>query len=247
MAFKSVDEFNKERYAHKFILDEDGASADVIFLYTSRTEMLKADVHYIKSPDYSGYVHCLGKGCPACARKPKPIPVQANHLFIPLYNIAKDEIEFWDRKMPFDRQMVSDVFDKHPNPSEVVFTITRSGAYRDPDTRYSMVAIGRNKYMSYSDILAKFNAKFPDYYETIVRSVTVAELSQMLSANNFTQDTVEQDYVPVPRAGYQPSIPDTYVNASDAVGDTVELPDITSISDVTENAEDDLIPPPDFA
>lgn len=60
MGFKSIEQFNEERYGNKFILPNDGDFADVIFLYKSAKEVLVADAHYVKSADYSGYVHCNG-------------------------------------------------------------------------------------------------------------------------------------------------------------------------------------------
>ena len=104
MAFKKMTDYNEERYGGKFILRNDGDFADVIFLYKSISDVLVADAHYIKSEKYNGYVHCCGVGCPACA---KEIRVQ-NKLFIPLYNIQSREIEFWDRTVRFERQLISD-------------------------------------------------------------------------------------------------------------------------------------------
>ena len=63
MAFKSVEQFNDDRYHGLFRLVNDGDHADVIFLYQSIKDMLVAQAHYIKSADYSGYVHCCEQGC----------------------------------------------------------------------------------------------------------------------------------------------------------------------------------------
>mgnify|MGYP007065811507 CR=1 FL=1 len=82
MAFKSMKTYNDERYHGFFLLRNDGDFADVIFLYQNIEDVLVADVHYIKSAKKSGYVHCCGEGCPACA---KGIRVQTK-LFIPVYN-----------------------------------------------------------------------------------------------------------------------------------------------------------------
>ena len=83
MGFKSVTSYNEEKFNGLFLLRNDGDSADVIFLDRNIDDVLVADTHYVKSADYSGYVHCCGKGCPACA---KGIRIQTK-LFIPLYNI----------------------------------------------------------------------------------------------------------------------------------------------------------------
>ena len=243
MAFKSVDTVNDERYHNMFRITDDGKSADVIFLYRSKADMLAADVHYIKSTDYSGYIHCLGAGCPACS---KGIPVQANKVFIPVYNIGKGTIEFWDRTMTFEPQMQKDVFDRFPNPSEYVFRITRHGAYRDRNTRYDIDVVGKNAVMSYDEILAKFNATMPDYYENIVRSISISELTSMLMVQNSSgASEVNQDYVPIPRAGYQSSIPETFVDASEAVNIPTDAPEVEDA--VAPEADgDDELPDPVF-
>jgi len=241
MAFKSVEQFNDDRYHNLFRIPNDGESVDVIFLYQSKSDMLVADVHYVRSSEYSGYVHCCGAGCPACS---KGIRVQ-NKLFIPVYNINKGTIEFWDRTMTFEPQMQKDVFDRFPNPSEYVFRITRHGAYKDVNTRYDIVAVGRNSIMSYSQILAKFNTKMPDYYENVVKTYLVSDLTRMLATSGSDSPVVTQDYVPIPRAGYQSSIPDTYVNVADAVESATEP---TFIDDKDDDESDDSgeLPEPIF-
>ena len=235
MAFKSVEQFNDERYRNLFKIPDDGGSADVVFLYQRKADMLVADVHYVKSSNYSGYVHCIGNGCPACK---KGIRVQTK-LFIPVYNVTKDAIEFWDRNMNsgFLSQLDRDVFDNFPNPSEYVFKVTRHGGYKDKETRYDIVAVGKNSSMPYERIMAKFNATMPDYYENIVKSVSLSELTEMLQASGFDNSAPIPDYVPVPRAGYQSSIPDTFVNAADAVGTPASEEDDADDSEGGEDTE----------
>ena len=240
MAFKSVEEYNQEFYKNVFKLNDDGEHADVIFLYQSKRDVLQADVHYVKSTNYSGYVHCCGVGCPACK---KGLKLQSK-LFIPVYSIYDDAIKFWDRNYNkgFELQLDKEVFAVSPNPSDCVFTISRKGGYKDRDTRYSFVAAGRNTIATYDQILAKFQAKMPDYYEHIVKSVSASELADMINTNADSASAVSQDYVPVPRAGYQSSIPDTYVNASEVVASPadsnvggVEANEVSEISDDTDS------------
>jgi len=242
MAFKSVEQFNDDRYHNMFRITDDGGSEDVVFLYRSKADMLVADVHYVRSNDYSGYVHCIGSGCPACK---KGIRTQTK-VFIPVYNISKGAIEFWDKTMAFEPQMNRDVFSKFPNPSEYVFRITRHGAYRDVNTHYDIVAVGKNSTMSYEQILAKCNATMPDYYETIVRSVSLAELTGMLQSSVTDNSASIPDYVPVPRAGYQSSIPDTYVNTAEVVNFNTSAPEVDSVEGVADPEGDDEFPTPNF-
>lgn len=239
MAFKSVEQFNDELYHGKFRIPDDGGSQDVIFLYQKKADMLVADVHYIKSATYSGYVHCVGTGCPACK---KGIRTQTK-LFIPVYNISSGEIEFWDRNMNsgFLTQLDRDVFDNFPNPSEYVFRITRHGAYKDKETRYDIVAVGKNSVLSYDQVMAKFNTSMPAHYEHMVKTVSLNELTDMLQTSGTDSAAAIPDYVPVPRAGYQSSIPDTYVNAAEALGSAA--PNTEDI-DTSDGGEDtDLVDP----
>lgn len=177
MGFKTVRDYNEERYGGMFSLRGDGDHADVIFMYQKYDDVLVADTHYIKSADYSGYVHCCGRGCPACT---KGIRVQTK-LFIPLYNITSGKIEFFDRSTRFEPQLHQDVFEHYPNPSEFVFRITRSGAPGDVNTTYSIVAVGRNTFKKFEDICVEHNATFPEYYNSICRDLTPAQLSNLLS------------------------------------------------------------------
>lgn len=203
MAFKSVKNYNEERFGGFFLLRNDGDYADVIFLYEKVEDVLVADVHYIKSPEYSGYVHCCGRGCPACG---KGIRTQTK-LFIPVYNIAANEIQFFDRTMKFEPQLQQDVFSRYPNPSEFVFRITRNGAAGDVNTTYSIQAIGKNTQMPYAQILVQHNASMPESYNIICRDITDVEMKRMLdlgeTANNGYSPNQEYNYNAVPRGAAQ--------------------------------------------
>ena len=226
MAFKSVDAFNEERYHGKFRLPNDGDTAEVIFLYRSRADELQVNAHYINSAKYTGYVHCCGVGCPACA---KNFRVQ-NKLFIPVYvlkqnGIPQDNIEFWDRQIKFDTQLEEAVFSNYPNPSEYVFRITRKGVSNDRDTRYFIQATNKNNFLAYDAILAKFNAQMPDYYSEIIREYSSSELAMLLQ-NSGSAVSDLPEYTPIPRAGYESSLPNTFVDASEAVNAPVDLPEL---------------------
>ena len=209
MAFKSIEQYNEERYGGFFLLHNDGDFADVIFLYPSVRDVLIADTHYIKSPDYSGYVHCCGKGCPACGKGLKVQP----KLFIPMYNIQDDEIQFWDRGVRFGNILSSAVFSKFPNPTEYVFRITRRGAAGDRNTVYDIVPAGRNTVKTYSQILAEKGVKLPDYYSKICKEFTTFEMQELLNASTSeSSDNYEiPNYQVTPRKfGSEPApLPDT--------------------------------------
>lgn len=202
MAFKTMEQYNGEKYNSKFILQNDKDVADVIFLYRSTKDVLIADTHYVKSADYSGYVHCNGRGCPACANG---IRVQTK-LFIPLYVLSingnpVNEIQFWDRTPRFEPQLQSDVFSKFPNPSEFVWRITRQGVSGDVNTRYHIMPAANNNVMSYDEILTAASAKMPDYYETICRDVDAVTLAGLINSygNSGGSGSDMPNYVASPR------------------------------------------------
>lgn len=257
MAFRSIEEFNDDRYRYKFRLTKDGESADVIFLYRSKSDMLIGPAHYIMSPEYNGYAECCGNGCPACARN---IRKDTGKLFIPLYNLNTQKIEFWDRNKSFEYVMDRDVFDSYPNPSEYVFTITRHGAYRGGDNNdkvtYSIRATYNNTLMTYDQILAKFNTTldWSDYYQNICRTISISDMERMLSNNNAgaaSKGAGLSDYVATPRAGFVPTMPETYVDASTLVTDNTPVASVPTPSDADTSADtpsddDSEFPDPEF-
>lgn len=196
MGFKKITDYNEERYGNSFTLSNDGEFADVVFLYRSIDDVMIADTHYIKAADTSGYFHCCGAGCPACS---KGIRVQTK-LFIPIYNITAGKIQFWERTTRFEHQLQEDVFSKYPNPADYVFRITRHGQYRDINTTYEIMGIGKNT-MSYDQILATNGIKMPDAYEMICKEISSAEMSSILSSSGSPAPSAMSDYnfTPVPR------------------------------------------------
>lgn len=187
MAFKTAKEYNESRFNNLFLLRNDGDSANVVFLYPSWDHVLIADVHYIKSSEYTGYVHCCGAGCPACG---KNIRVQ-NKLFIPLYNVDAEEIQFFDRSARFENQLKSEVFDKFANPSEYVFSITRHGQAGSVDTSYEIRPVGRLAGTNYAQILADSNATFPDFYNRVCRDLSIDQLSKLLYAGSRANESAD--------------------------------------------------------
>lgn len=236
MAFKTMEQYNEEKFGGLFLLRNDKDYADVIFLYRGKSDVLIADTHYIMSADYRGYVHCCGKGCPACA---KNIRVQTK-LFIPLYNINTEEVEFWDRNVRFENQLINDVFDKYPNPSEYVFRITRNGSAGSYETTYSIVAIAKNTYKSYDEILSENKIIMPDYYENVVKDITAGNLYAMLNASVDSNDLVAPN---MPSYQISPrniiSVPASAVSEESDRPQSINLRDLNSI-DVEDDSDDNV-------
>lgn len=232
MAFKTLNQYNAEKNKGFFTLQNDGDYADVIFMYRGIEDVMIADVHYIKSAEYSGYVHCCGDGCPACE---KGIRVQ-NKIFIPLYNISDNEIQYFDRTTFFEPQLMSDVFNKYPDPSACVFRIIRHGEARSRETRYEIRAVSRNTVATYDEILQKLNTSMPKDYEQILREYPAFKLSEMLMNVNDTPHTSNLgEYVATPRVAV-PTAPSQPIDAS--------MPPVTTVIDapvssVTDSASED--------
>jgi hypothetical protein len=85
----------------------------------------------------------------------------------------------------------------------------------------------------------------PDYYSNIIREVSVADLSSMLQAGDSNAASMPE-YTPIPRRGYQSSIPDTYVGASEAVTIQEAPTDVPDVSDIVNSIGDDDLPEPTF-
>lgn len=233
MAFKTVKSYNEERYGGLFTLQNDGDTADVVFLYQSVDDVLVADTHYIKSLDYNGYVHCTGdrRNCPACQ---KGIRIQTK-LFIPVYNIQKNEIEFWDRTPRFEPQLMQDVFKNYPNPSEFVFRITRHGVAGDINTTYEINVVGNNRFKPYGQILAEHNAISPDFYSQVCREVSAEDMRKMISDSSTPTTDYNPSYAATPRGA-------AAANVTSVETPTVEMPTYSEppayVPDETEVQED---------
>lgn len=237
MAFKSIAQAKAEKNAGRFVLENDGDSADVVFLYRSQDEFIKPDygAHYIKSEMYNGYIHCNGAGCAACGKGKK---VQ-DKLFVPMYVLAingqpVNEIQFWDRSMKFEPVLSQAIFKNYANPSEFVFRITRNGAHGDIKTTYTIQVAFKNTTEPFDKILADNNAVFPDYYSNIIKEVDNATLNQWLASANSANTAANTDlpeYVATPRVSVAQNTQingiDTLIEVEDEFDDNEELDETT--------------------
>lgn len=240
MAFKKMTEYNEEKFGNFFRLVNDNDYADVIFLYRSTHDVLIADVHYAKLPEYSGYVQCLERGCPACADGIR----KQSKLFIPMLVVSHcdpdfkgPKLQFWDRSTRFQAKLMSDVFRAYPNPSEVIFRITRHGQANSVDTQYSIRAVrpAIEEFGSYDKILADNRIIFPDSYELVCKDYNAFELRTMLDApRDGSTVSSSNNYGAAPRRGYS-SAEDTAVpDVSAAANTSFSYVTPPSIADVPE-------------
>lgn len=235
MAFKKMTEYNEEKFGNFFRLVNDKDYADVIILYRSTHDVLIADAHYVKTPDYSGYVQCLERGCPACT---DGIRTQSK-LFIPVLvlNHSSDpdfkgpKLQFWDRSTRFQPQLMNDVFRMYPNPSEMIFRITRHGAAGSMETYYTIQALQTvpATYGSYDQILADNRIVFPDSYDLVCKDYSAFELRAMLSAPKDGTSTTATTYGATPRNSY-------------STGSTPATPAVSSTAQEFVSPQDTVIP-----
>lgn len=157
-----------------------------------------------------------------------------NKLFIPIYNITENEIQFWDRTINFEPQLYADVFSKYPNPSEYVFRITRQGAARDINTKYQIIAIANNNVKSYDEIVSENNAKFPDYYKNICKDVDAITLSGWI--NTINSSSTAYSSLELPKYAATPRVTPTV--SQNAMIDIDEI--------VDESTDEEIDTPVDF-
>ena len=227
MAFKKVNDVKAEKNQGRFVLEGNGDTADVIFLYRNSDEMLEATVHFINNPEYKGYIHCLENGCPMCEKGYKA----RAKLFVPVYVLSQNgipvnQIQFWERTTKFEHVLEQSIFRTYADPSNYVFRVTRNGNFGDKETTYSIVVSGRNVQLPYDTIMAQNKAVFPDYYENIVKEFDVSTIARWANtpaqANNTPADVPE--YVATPRASvpaYNTSLPDSILVSGDEVEDEI--------------------------
>ena len=235
MAFRTVVEAKAEMYAGKFVLENDGDYAYAIFLYRDRLDMLEARAHYIKSTEYSGYVHCLEHDCPACKKGFR----EQRKLFIPMLVMEVNgqpvnEVRYWDRNMKFEPWLSQAIFKNYADPSLYVFKITRIGVHGSKDTTYSITVAGKNN-APFDKILSDYGVSFPAHYENIIKMVDANTMSQWLATAttaNSNANTEVPAYVPTPRVNVQNTAPDLSVLAD------VEAPFDTDAPFDTEDIDD---------
>lgn len=241
MAFKTVNTAKAEKHEGKFVLENDGDTAEVIFLYRCSDDMLVADTHYIKTNEYSGYVHCNEGGCAACA---KNLRVQQK-LFIPMYVISingqqVNEIRFWDRNMRFEPVLSQAIFKNYANPSEFIFRVTRNGVHGSKETTYGIQVAFKNTSLPFDKIMADNGATFPEYYEHIVKEVPNVTLSQWLASANSANAIANADipeYVPTPRVSVTSA--NNGLDTLNALVDVEdEFTDDADTADTTENIDE---------
>lgn len=252
MGFRSIDDYDSEKYGNLFRLQNHGDSAKVIFLYRSTKDVMVVDAHYLITDSYTGYAQCLGRnnGCPACnyvsrnrqGHEYKGIRIQTE-LFIPLYVLESSDpqfkgpgIYFWDRTTTFQAQLMNDVFRSYPDPSKYVFSVIRDGQPRDRNTRYKLQACATSPY-TYDQILSNAGVTFPEYYNTVCKAYSADEMSALLNPQGIAS--------PNPSLGQYNAIP--RVSVDDAALPEMSIPEVSVPQDnAPEFNANDTAPFPEY-
>lgn len=250
MAFKKFNEYVENKNGMFFTLPYDKDYADVIFLYQSIDDVLIATTHYISTPGYKGYAHCLDDNCPACnyvSSRGGRIQ-RRDSLFIPVFNLTKRRFEFWDRTPNFEHVLHESVFKNYPNPSEYVFRVTRNGQPRDVNTTYTIAVTGRNT-MPYEQILSENNISFPDSYSLVCKELTYEEMDRYLNSS-APAEVPDYTYTPVPRgtnaasnaeaAAPVPDLPEINVDTPVYNQPPADIPEADTSTAQTDDLSDEL-------
>lgn len=151
-----------------FRLNNDGDQSDVIMLLRTKEDLRAGQFHYISE---KGYIECSDSNCEWCNRGIR----QQAAVFIPVYDIARDRLFFWQRSLHFIHKL-NEHFDNYSNFSEVVFKITRHGEYRSITTTFEVQPWAKNTVKSYEEIYDEWHNCIPEFYKNILVSPYEVEI-----------------------------------------------------------------------
>lgn len=114
-----------------FVLQKDGETAKIRFLYKSMDEVRLAAKNKSDNPLY------------AC--DPEELPKEFNHMYcilIPIYNEDQQCEQLWPRGITWYHRLekIYELFEDVPS---MVFQITRYGDLFDTHTKYNIVCLGK--------------------------------------------------------------------------------------------------------
>ena len=127
----------------RFWLTDDKEKARVRFLIEKWEDVYLSHIHEVKVENKDGVrstkrIRCLGDNCIACKRGNRLI----NKIYIPLYNMDLQKVQFWERTPASQYLYFNTVFTRHDNPTSAIFEITRYGHKGDIHTKYEIVCVG---------------------------------------------------------------------------------------------------------
>lgn len=189
MAEFKIDEVNKyggQGGGGYFSLRNDRDQARVIFPFRGAEDIKGYSVHKVKVNGKDRYVNCLHEygqpkdDCPLCAKGDFTMV----KFFIPVYNVAQQRMQTWERGKKFGDELVS-LCAHNPNIVTHGFEIERLGKQGDPKTQY----------MIHPDRTNDDPNRTPEDFEvtnpvgTIILDKSYEELSQYVATGSFGDDS----------------------------------------------------------
>ena len=134
---EEVEHYGGQGGAGFFSLKNDKDVAQARFMYDTIEDVEGYAVHEVEIDGRKRYVNCLRAynepldNCPFCKAQRR----QLVKLFVPLYNLDKDQVQIWERGKKYF-QTLSSLCSRYPNLASHVFEIERSGKPGDTQTSY---------------------------------------------------------------------------------------------------------------
>jgi len=197
-----------------FSLKNDKECKQVRFMYDNPDQITGYVVHEVMVDGRKRYVNCLRSynepvdNCPFC----KNGKLQQPKYFIPLYDIERDKVVFWERGKKFGAQLAG-LIKRTPNLVSQVFEIERNGKPGDTQTTYNFFTIGQPDNTKLTDL-----PEIPEVIGGIILDKTEAELNSYLTngvfpyTNDNAQNGVQRNEYPqrrTPATTRQPVVSDS--------------------------------------
>lgn len=169
-----------------FRLTKDGEVARVQLLGNDMNDFPGYAVHNVEVNGKDRYVNCLREYnepvevCPFCAAKIK----QEAKLFIPLYNVDKDEIQVFERGKKFF-PVLAGYCARNPEVVSVVTEIERSGKPNSTDTTYQLYS---TKDEPERDRLEDFKDDMPEILGRYILDKTAEDMEYFLDNGEFPEE-----------------------------------------------------------
>lgn len=179
-----------------FSLKDDGDTARVRVLWDTIDDCCCDVVHRVQVNGVYRYVNCLRQygdpveTCPLCASNDDAHKKIMTKIFVPLYNVDKEEIQTWDRGKQFYKN-ISQIIAEQPQPFVgTICEIVRHGKAGDFETTYEITPI------DHDDTMLEDIGLPNEPLGTLILDKTFEELERFENTGSF-----DADEVPVRRRG----------------------------------------------
>lgn len=178
-----------------FGINNDKEVKEVRFLYNNEADIEGFSVHKVQVGDKERYVNCLRSykdpvdKCPFCQAQ---IKTQVK-LFIPVYNMAEDQVQIWDRGKKMFEKMSSlcSRYASRENLVQHIFEVERHGKPKDTSTTYEI-------YETDMDDTTLEDFELPVILGGLVMDKSADDMEYYLENKQFPPED-DEDEVPVRR------------------------------------------------